>query len=116
MKDAPSLKEQVNALVTGTKFELVCEHLGKSKLKEKDYDKVFTVTRRELLEYLPNNYTIDQVIRTKKAPRDGFYALKGIYGWTTFIQEREIRFNQEKVESEDKVWEQYVSIALGYSS
>jgi hypothetical protein len=109
-----SIREQAEAIINHQVFEFVCKLSGKDELELSDYEKYLTITRVELLDYIKERYSIDTLMRTSHSIQDGFYAIQNNGTWNTFRQEREIRFNELKVVSQNEVLERYVSVELGY--
>jgi len=110
----PTVTEQAEAIKDGRRFELVCSVLGKGTLDISDYETVFTITSRQLMEHLKRNYTLQDLVKNRPSTQDGFYVVPHRKGVLTYRQEREIHFNEKLVQSTDDAWIQYISIELGY--
>lgn len=108
-----SIEEQVDAYRNKTQFELVCKHLNKTELELSDYDLVFTASPTEIKNYLEAHFQFDEIVKTKAADNDGFYAIKQLLGkWKTYRQERNIKFDEEVV-SETELWNKIIKVDFG---
>lgn len=110
-----SISEQAEAIKDGRQFELVRDTLAKDVLTPTDYESVITISPKELLKYLRAKYKLDELVITKPSASDGFYVVKKHLGYLTYLQERQIHFNQAWVLTTKQAWKQYVTYQLGFN-
>ena len=66
-----------------------------------------------MLNYLKENYPLREVVnQDPKSIRDGFYAIPISLGYRTYRQERNLKFDEEIVVSEDEDWSHLVDYLI----
>ncbi len=111
----PSKIEQIESLLNGTACELVERCVAPDRLCSNSYAEVFTVSRREILEYIRKNHNLEEVAKNVPGEEDGFYVVPQGNGYLTYIQERQVRAEQVVVSSENEAWDRYLDYLIGYS-
>jgi hypothetical protein len=112
----PSKEEQIESILKLVAYKLASEYSPTDKHEvEIDYlfKKIFTVRKQDVLNYLKENYPLQEVVnQNPKSIRDGFYAIPICSGYRTYRQERNIKFDEEIVVSEDEVWSHLVDYLI----
>ena len=91
---------------------LVMKYSPADQLSSESYRSVFSVKRSEVLEYLKRNYRIEDLISTVPQERDGFYAIRSLFGYRIYEQERHVKILDQQVSTEHGVWVAFVSYLL----
>jgi hypothetical protein len=114
----PSKAEQIEALIHEKAYELALKYAGREQFGKLQFSKVFNVTRKEILEYLKNNYCLDNLpffVFSSPGKRDGIYIIPVPEGYHVFYQEREYRNPDYTVPTEDDAWIFYIDFMLSLS-
>lgn len=112
----PSKEEQIEALIHHRAYDLVMECAPSEDISDAEaYALVFTVKRREVLEYLVQRYNISDLIKTELSNRDGFYAIPVSQGFRVYEQYNCIKAMEKILSDELGVWNEFVSYILGTS-
>ena len=116
IKDIPSPKEQIEALISGS-FRKIEEKYPNIKT----WEELFTVTKSEILTYIKENYSLkdlgmyDNKCYLKLKKEKGKYV---IYTWDYEYEMRTgkvIDLREEFYDTEDEVYERYVRFLIGSS-
>lgn len=111
MKEStPSKAEQIEAILYGVAYDLTMKYAGRDQSGHPQYSKVFTVTRKEIEEYLQEHYSLNTLPGTHSSAshHDGLYIMSDSSGYRVYHQERGIKFAEKVVRSEEEVWQLYV--------
>ncbi|MDA0739888.1 MAG: hypothetical protein O2999_08575 [Nitrospirae bacterium] len=101
-------EEQIRALMNHQACRLV-ERLTPPELSDgESYQRVFTIKKHEILQFLKDNFSLKDVVPCQPGNRDGLYVLTVSNGLEVYYQERNIKVNPRIVASVDEVWEEYV--------
>lgn len=110
----PSKAEQIEAILHGVAYDLTMKYAGRDKSGRPQYSRVFTVTRKEIEEYLKEQYSLSTLPLTYSLPSqcDGVYIIATSSGYRFYRQERGIHFSEQTLKSDDEVWQLYIDWKL----
>lgn len=103
-----STEEQITALLTGKASELVQQCVAHDMLGPKSYEEVFSLSKKEILDYLERHRRIEDVVFVCPGSRDGFYAVQTSSGFRTYEQYQGLKANDGLVLDEHEVWKKFV--------
>lgn len=111
----PAKKEQMEAILNGSAHELLKNYLSPEELKTlgtKAYDKFFTITKYDILNYLKEKYDLHDLILNKPAIKDGFYVITTENGFKIYEQYRGISSNISFTNNEEDIWDKFVNYLI----
>lgn len=112
----PSKEEQIESILKLVAYKLATKYSPTDKDEVEInhvFKKIFSVRKEDVLNYLKENYPLQEVVnQNPKSIRDGFYAIPISTGYRTYRQERNIKFDEEIVVSEDEVWSHLVDYLI----
>ena len=86
--------EQIRSLLLGDACTLVEKTVPKSELSCDSYSRVFTITKRDIVDYVAKHGLPAGAIRYRSAERDGVYMVRSVFGHSVYDQERGIISNK----------------------
>jgi len=110
----PAKGEQIEALINHKAYDFTMNNGGRDSIGEPQYAKVLNVTKKEIKEYLKNNYTILNLpfSYTHSGIKDGAYIIHKPEGYLVYHQERGLPEAQYWEMEEEQVWDYYVDFIL----
>jgi len=116
MNSIPSKAEQIEAIIHSTTYQLTMRYAGRDESGIPKYSKVFTVTRKEIEEYVRTHYRLNNLPMVNVTPEshDGLHIIRVPEGYHIYYQERNIRDTDYIVPSEDDVWKFYIDFKIRY--
>ena len=87
--------EQIRSLLLGDACTLVENNVPKSELSSDSYTKVFTITKRDIIDYVAKHGLPEGRIQYRCAEREGVYMVRSLLGHSVYYQERGIIFNKQ---------------------
>jgi hypothetical protein len=83
------------------------------------YSKVFTITKKDIFDYIRKNYTLSNLPFTRSSPsrKDGFYIIpmSDSTGYRIYYQKNCIRSKEIVANNENEALYQYVNLRLLFS-
>jgi len=106
--------EQIKALLIGRAYDLATKVLGVSDMTKSSYADVFTVTRKE----------VEDFVRRNGFPSGSFYQREGYYEglhciheegnrWRVYWLERGVKYDERTFHNEEAVIQELISRCLG---
>jgi len=110
MKESlPTKAEQIEAFIHARAYDLTMQYAGRDSSGRPKYSKVFTITKKEVRDYVRKHYRLDNVpfVHSSPGQREGIYIIPIPDGYHVYYQERGIHFEETVVNSEDAAWDFY---------
>jgi hypothetical protein len=116
-RSVPSKTEQIEAIIYSTEYELTLKYEGRDESGSPEYSKVFTVTRKEIENYLKSHYHLENLplVYSSNGLQDGLFIIRVTEGYLIYHQERGIRDLEYVAYSEDDAWKFYIDFILSVS-
>jgi hypothetical protein len=120
MKKMPGKAEQLDAFLHGNAYEFTMKYAGRDQHGFPQYSKVFTITKKDILDYIKKNYKLNNLPMTYSSPsrKDGYYIIPipDSTGYRTYYQERGIKGKEIVAYNEEEALLLYVKHRLLYST
>lgn len=107
----PNKETQIKALLWGDAYDLACNTLEVSTMKNSRYSDVFTVSTVEVVEYVLKHGIPENEMARREQYVEGFHFLKENGKWKTFFYERGIT-SYEKNFEDDTEAKKYIALTL----
>ena len=118
MKESlPSKAQQIETIINSKAYELTLKYAGRDESGSPEYSKVFTVTRKEIEEYIKKHYRLNNLpfVFSSIGTKDGIYIIPVPGGYHVYYQERGICDPDYVVPTEEDAWKFYVDFTLNRS-
>jgi len=114
----PGKEEQIEAIVHDRARDLVLRYAWRDRSGRPRYPQVFTVSRKEVEQYVKEHYSLDTLPFVHSAPgrEDDIHIIPVPDGYRVYYQEGGIHRDEEVVPSEDDAWNFYLRCVLAVSS
>jgi len=112
IKEEPTKQEQIEALIHHQAYDLVMKYAPSEELDEEAYTQVFTVKRKDVLNYVAQHCQLKDLVHMGQSNRDGFYAIPVKGGFRVYEQYNTIKTEEQIITEELGVWKQFVDYVL----
>lgn len=107
--------EQIRVLLQGKAYDTVRELFPGKQLTGGDYKEVFTVTRKDVVEYVKRNGFPPGSYGSRLGGGDGPYMIEEECAYAVYYQERGIRFGETRYAKKVEADEVLITLLLGLS-